>query len=108
MAKLKITLKDTSLDDQMTFVRNAIESKYNPNGSGKTPSDNYTWVERVYEDYAILRRLDGFYKVSYSIDDDMDVIVGDDLIEVEANWTPVPVSISSKQLKAKLKVKDND
>lgn len=74
---------DTSLNDRMAAVRQAVSTAYNA-GPGE-----YSYVEVVFDDYVIVCKNGKLWRVDYAIGDDMVVALAGDPVEVRVTYSPV-------------------
>jgi hypothetical protein len=80
---------ETSLDDRMSAVRNAVQKAYSA-GPGE-----YCYVEVVFDDYVIVRKSgasgkrDSLWKVTYTAGDDGTVSLGDTSTQVKVAYVPL-------------------
>ncbi len=81
-----------SLDDIQNRISQAIRERYGEN----------TWVRRVFPDgYAIYEVDDKLFKVSFAIDEDLNVTLGEDAMEVMLDEQYIPIRESFRLVEAK-------
>lgn len=76
---------ETSLNERMQAVSKAVSQKYN-----QAPGD-YSYVELVYESFAVICRGGKLWKVLYTVADDGTVIISDDA-PTQVRMSPTAVS----------------
>jgi hypothetical protein len=86
--------KDISVDDQLQDLERKISVALNPNHESgyaqPASSSSEYYVRGVYIDYAICGKDGKNYKVTYSVDENGDVTVGDPVeVKKDETWTPV-------------------
>lgn len=90
----KIENKEYSMDDVMSAVRNEIDKIFNPSPNNAelaaVPNNAYTYIDKIYDDYVIIKRGMDYFKVPYTIDENLDVVIDNSFMEaVEPIFVPI-------------------
>lgn len=90
----KIENKEYSMDDVMSAVRNEIDKIFNPSPNNAelaaVPNNAYTYIDKIYDDYVIIKRGMDYFKVPYTIDENLNVVIDNSFMEaVEPIFVPI-------------------
>lgn len=84
-------LKEISLDEVGSRIREAIYKKHDPSAYISAPlaaSSSSFYVVDIYPGYAILSKDGGFFKVTFEVTPE-GIVVGDEMVRVEKAWVEV-------------------
>jgi hypothetical protein len=71
-----------SFEQRREAIRAALKAKFT------SLSDDYWWIVATFDDYVIVEKGDEHFRVSYTVDDNHDITIGDET-KVEIAYTPV-------------------
>lgn len=93
--------KELSLAERIRKLESALRDRFDGGQNEIMPSPGSAWPEEVFDDYAIVRKGDRIFRVSYSFDKDGEVELGDETVEVTrvVSYEPVePKALSAQEV----------
>ncbi|MFA6134454.1 MAG: hypothetical protein WC869_10620 [Phycisphaerae bacterium] len=82
-------VKEISLDQRSSLIRDAIYAQLRPAGSPNPVPIQEWWVRDVYETYVILSQGKNNYRVDYTFDEATGQVTLGQAVAVEQQWKPV-------------------